>query len=199
VAEDHASNPIKIGIGKLKERGAKVVSINPVRTGYNAVADEWVGVRPGTDGLFVGALIHELFRTQSIDLDYLIRYTNAPWLVIDAPGTAEDGLFARDAEGNPLAWSRDAGDLVSGKGGDLSVTLTGARDLPDGRLARPVFELMAERYLGDDYAPETVAGRPAFRPSRSDASPPKWPMWPSRRKSPSTGHGRTPGGASMTR
>jgi anaerobic selenocysteine-containing dehydrogenase len=88
VAEDHASNPIKIGIGKLKERGAKVVSINPVRTGYNAVADEWVGVRPGTDGLFVGALIHELFRTQAIDLDYLIRYTNAPWLVIDAPGTA---------------------------------------------------------------------------------------------------------------
>jgi hypothetical protein len=77
--------------------------------------------------------------------------------VIDAPGTAEDGLFARDAEGNPLAWSRDAGGLVSGKGGDLSVTLTGARDLPDGRRARPVFELMAERYLGDDYAPETVA------------------------------------------
>ena len=48
------SNPIKIGIGKLKERGAKIVSINPVRTGYNAVADEWVGVRPSTDGLFVG-------------------------------------------------------------------------------------------------------------------------------------------------
>jgi hypothetical protein len=94
---------------------------------------------------------------QQIDLDYLIRYTNAPWLVIDAPGTAEDGLFARDAEGNPLAWSRDARGLVSGKGGDLSVTLTGARDLPDGRRARPVFELMAERYLVDDYAPDAVA------------------------------------------
>jgi anaerobic selenocysteine-containing dehydrogenase len=35
VAEDHASNPIKIGLGKLKKRGAKVVSINPVRTGYS--------------------------------------------------------------------------------------------------------------------------------------------------------------------
>jgi len=66
VAEDHASNPIKIGIGKLKGRGAKVVSVNPVRTGYNAVADEWVGIRPGTDGLFVGALIHELFRTRQV-------------------------------------------------------------------------------------------------------------------------------------
>ncbi|MCU4653062.1 molybdopterin oxidoreductase family protein [Roseibacterium sp. SDUM158016] len=157
VAEDHASNPIKIGIGKLKARGAKVVSVNPVRTGYNAVADEWVGVRPGTDGLFVGALIHELFRTRQIDLDYLIRYTNAPWLVIDAPGTAEDGLFARDGDGNPLAWSRDAGSPVSGKSGDLSVSLTGARTLPDGRRARPVFELMAERFLGEEYSPEAVA------------------------------------------
>jgi hypothetical protein len=24
---------------------------NPVRTGYSAIADEWIGIRPGTDGL----------------------------------------------------------------------------------------------------------------------------------------------------
>ena len=53
VAEDHDSNPIKIGLGKLKARGAKIVSVNPVRTGYSAIADEWIGIRPGTDGLFV--------------------------------------------------------------------------------------------------------------------------------------------------
>ena len=32
VAEDHDSNPIKLGLGRLKERGAKIISINPVRT-----------------------------------------------------------------------------------------------------------------------------------------------------------------------
>ncbi|MGH6945103.1 MAG: molybdopterin-dependent oxidoreductase, partial [Geminicoccaceae bacterium] len=32
-AEDHDSNPIKIGLGMLKARGARFVSINPVRTG----------------------------------------------------------------------------------------------------------------------------------------------------------------------
>ena len=69
-------------LGKLKKRGVKIVSVNPVRTGYSAIADEWIGIRPGTDGLFVAALIHELLRTQQIDLDYLVRYTNAPWLVI---------------------------------------------------------------------------------------------------------------------
>ena len=62
VAEDHASNPLKIELGKLKAKGVKVVAVNPIRTGYGAIADEWIGIRPGTDGLFVGALIHELMR-----------------------------------------------------------------------------------------------------------------------------------------
>jgi anaerobic selenocysteine-containing dehydrogenase len=53
VAEDHDSNPIKLGLSKLKARGAKIVSINPVQTGYSAIADEWIGVRPGADGLLV--------------------------------------------------------------------------------------------------------------------------------------------------
>ncbi|MEM7507742.1 MAG: molybdopterin oxidoreductase family protein [Pseudomonadota bacterium] len=168
VAEDHASNPIKIGIGKLKQRGAKVVSINPVRTGYNAVADEWVGIRPGTDGLFVGALIHELFRTQQIDLDYLIRYTNAPWLVIQDPGAADHGLFARNDKGEPLVWDGASADFASGLDAKTATdgrpVLTGTRTLPDGRTARPVFELMAERYLSDDYAPERVAEQTGLDP-----------------------------------
>lgn len=159
VAEDHASNPIKIGIGKLKNRGAKVVAVNPVRTGYNAVADEWIGVRPGTDGLFVGALIHEMFRNQTIDLDYLIRYTNAPWLVVQNPGAADDGLFARDADGNPMVFDTATNGFASGKARDNAPALSGERTLPDGRKARPAFELMAERYLGDDYSPEAVAER----------------------------------------
>ena len=59
VAEDHDSNPLKMGISRLKARGAKVIGVNPVRTGYNAIADEWVGITPGTDGLFILALVHE--------------------------------------------------------------------------------------------------------------------------------------------
>jgi hypothetical protein len=38
---------------------------------------------------------HELFRTGKIDLDYLIRYTNAPWLVIDDPDGAGRAFRAR--------------------------------------------------------------------------------------------------------
>ena len=34
VAEDHDSNPIKIGLGKLKDRGVRTISVNPVQTGW---------------------------------------------------------------------------------------------------------------------------------------------------------------------
>jgi anaerobic selenocysteine-containing dehydrogenase len=86
----------------MKARGAKIVAINPVRTGYASIADEWVPVNPGTDGLLAGALIHELLRADRIDFDYLVRYSNAHHLVIRAPGAADDGLVARDENGKPL-------------------------------------------------------------------------------------------------
>ena len=156
VAEDHASNPIKMALGKLKKRGVKVVSVNPVRTGYNAIADEWIGIKPGTDGLFVAALIHELFKAQTIDVDYLVRYTNVPWLVIRDPGAADDGLFARDADGKPLAHDKASGKLVDALTAPLQPSLSGTFTLADGRKAVPVFQLLAERFLSAEYAPEKV-------------------------------------------
>ena len=59
-AEDHHSNPLKIAISKFKRDGGRFISINPMRTGYSAIADEWVPIRPGTDGALLLALIHEI-------------------------------------------------------------------------------------------------------------------------------------------
>ncbi len=157
VAEDHDSNPLKLGISKLKSRGARFVSVNPVRTGYSAVADNWIGIRPGTDGLLILALVHELLRTRRIDVDYLVRYTNAPWLVIDAPGTAEHGLFARDREGRALIWETVTEQAVHHDLKGARPALSGRYQLGDGRFARPSFELLAEKYLDARYAPEAVA------------------------------------------
>lgn len=159
VAEDHDSNPIKLGLGRLKARGAKIVVMNPVRSGYGAIADEWIGIRPGTDGLFAMALIHELLRTDRIDLDYLVRHTNAHWLVIHDPGAPDDGLVARDADGAPLCWDRTAGALAPALGAGIAPAVVGEFALPDGRMAVPAFRLLAERYLDPDYAPDAVADR----------------------------------------
>ncbi|MFH2014715.1 MAG: molybdopterin oxidoreductase family protein [Pseudomonadota bacterium] len=157
VAEDHDSNPIKIGISKLKSRGARFVSVNPVRTGYSSIADSWIGIRPGTDGLVVLSVIHELLKARKIDVDFLVRYTNAPWLVIDAPGTAEHGLFARDGEGKPLVWESVTERQVATGTKGARAALSGRYQLEDGRFAVPSFQLLAEKYLDDRYTPDLVA------------------------------------------
>jgi len=158
VAEDHDSNPIKIGLGKLKERGAKIIGVNPIRSGYNAIADEWVGITPGTDGLFILALIHCLLKAGKVDLDYLNRYTNAPVLVNCDETHPEHGLFLRDENGKMQVLDRVTAKPVpfDGKGvkPDMAGTYRSA-----GVSYRPVFQLLAEKYLGDENAPEAVADR----------------------------------------
>jgi len=159
VAEDHSSNPIKIGLDQLKRHGAKFVSINPVRTGYSAIADEWVPIRPGTDGLLALAMVNVLLHDGTIDYAFLARYTNAPWLVICDEGAADHGLFARSLEGRPLVHDDASGALASGLAADIRPALFGSFTLPDGRTAKTVLSLAAERYLDPSHAPEAVAER----------------------------------------
>jgi len=158
VAEDHDSNPIKMGISKLKKNGAKIIGVNPIRSGYNAVADEWVGITPGTDGLFILALVHELLKSGNVDIDYLIRYTNMPFLVNQDADSDTFGLMMRDSEGKELVWDRvknasapwDAKGVKPAMQGEYAVK---------GVKCTPAFMLLADKYLGADYTPEAVAER----------------------------------------
>ena len=165
VAEDHDSNPIKIGLGKLKKRGAKIIGVNPVRTGYNAIADEWVGITPGTDGLFILAIIHTLFNSGKIDFEYLTRYTNAPFLINGEKNSENTGLFLKDKNDKPLVIDKKTGDLVPfdkpGIKSDITASFSDKRGTH-----RTVFQLMADKYLSEQYAPseaEKIVGISAER------------------------------------
>ncbi|MBU6259274.1 MAG: molybdopterin oxidoreductase family protein [Burkholderiales bacterium] len=164
-AEDHHSNPLKIAISRFKRAGGRFVSINPVRTGYSAIADEWVPIRPGTDGALLLAINHELIAHGLYDRDFLVRYSNAGQLIEADEASDHYGLHARDAaspEQNPmypqnkLWWDRLTGRAVPThtKGADPS--LYGSYQLDDGRLVKPAFELLAERVKA--YTPEWAAG-----------------------------------------
>ena len=150
VAEDHDSNPIKMGIGKIKERGAKIVGVNPIRTGYNAVADEWLGITPGTDGLLVLSLINILIKAGKIDLDYLAKYTNAP-VFLDP----ENGLILKDKNDKPLVKDRITGKVCAfdtkGIQPDLNATYR-----VRGATSTTVFHKIITKYLSSEYEPEKV-------------------------------------------
>ena len=158
VAEDHDSNPIKMGLGKIKGRGARVIGVNPIRTGYNAVADDWVGITPGTDGLFILAMVHCLMKAGKIDLHYLAQYTDAAVLINGDEKSPEYGLKLRDKDGKEQVIDRTTGKLApfdrKGVKPDLSAT-----HRAKGVTHRPVFHQMAEMYLDDQYTPEAVADR----------------------------------------
>ena len=157
VAEDHASNPIKIGLQKLKKRGAKFVSINPVRTGYQAIADEWIAIRPGTDAMFALSMAHVLIKHKLVDDEFLIRYTNSPQLVIQNPGQKNDGLLLRGESGKPQAWDLTKEAFVDATDPDVTPALVGEYKTDDGLTVRTAMSLLIEKYSSDEYAPENAA------------------------------------------
>jgi len=164
-AEDHHSNPLKIAISEFKRAGGRFVSINPVRTGYSAIADEWVPIRPGTDGALLLALVREVIHTGLYDRDFLARYTNGGYLIDVGAGSESEGLPVRDATHpdaaseyaqNTLWWDRHTNQPVLAHRTDADPFLLGEFALPDGTPVKPAFQLLMERVK--DYTPEWAAG-----------------------------------------
>jgi len=159
-AEDHHSNPMKIAISKFKRDGGRFISINPIRTGYSAIADEWIPIKPGTDGALLMALLHELIRTDTLDHAFLKRFTNAPQLVVLDAG-AREGLFAFDpnpekgppGDGrnphNKLVFDKTSGQVLNaypqGIADGCDPALEGHYTLADGTRVTPAFQLLRER------------------------------------------------------
>ena len=164
-AEDHHSNPLKIAISKFKRAGGRFISINPIRTGYSAIADEWVPIRPGTDGALFMALIHELIaaglrprvpralhergRTRRHRTKRAIRF----------------GLFVRDPRSARRQSAVSAEPAVVGSRNRIArcritrrgaePALVGRYTLADGTPVTPSFALLRERVA--DCTPEWAA------------------------------------------
>ena len=176
-AEDHHSNPLKASISKFKRAGGRFISVNPVRTGYSAIADEWIPIRPGTDGALLMALLHELVRTQQVDHAFLRRFTNAPQLVVLDEGERE-GLFAFDPAAGPppdgrnphnkLVWDLATGRALhaypEGIADGVDAALEGRYTLADGTRVAPSYQLLMEQVA--DCTPQwasSITGIPAER------------------------------------
>jgi anaerobic selenocysteine-containing dehydrogenase len=153
-AEDHHSNPMKIALSKFKRQGGKFISINPVRTGYSAIADEWIPIKPGTDGALFLALINEIIKQGLYDRDFLVKYSNAAELVNMDENSTEFGMFVRfevpkeeacfDAQ-NKLWWDRHLDKPISMHTSGSDPYLLGEFKLDDGTPVKPAFQLLVER------------------------------------------------------
>jgi len=163
-AEDHHSNPLKMAIAKFKRDGGRFVSINPIRTGYSAIADEWVPIRPGTDGALLLAFLHEIIAKGLYDRDFLVKYSNAGQLVNADENSDEFGMFLRtevpeeEACYDPqdkLWWDRNTNKPVVTHKPGADPFLFGEFDL-NGTPVKPSFQLLKERV--EQYTPEWAEG-----------------------------------------
>jgi anaerobic selenocysteine-containing dehydrogenase len=102
----------------IRARGGKVVVVDPRRTKTAQESDEWIAIRPGTDGLFLAAIIHVLFAESLVSVEpRIMSLLNgleelgeavrafAPARVAPVTGIAVDTIerIARELAGAPTA------------------------------------------------------------------------------------------------
>ncbi len=73
-------------------RGARLIVVDPRFTRTASVADSYAPIRPGTDIVFLMALIRWCIENDNVQWEYVRNFTNASILVKDEFGWA-DGLF----------------------------------------------------------------------------------------------------------
>src|SRR2546429_640082 len=88
---------------EAKERGAKVIHVDPRFTRTSAMADLHVPIRAGTDVAFLGGIVNYIFETDSVFRDYVRSFTNAPVIL------KRDFQDTEDAGGFFSGWDPDQG------------------------------------------------------------------------------------------
>ena len=131
-------------IVSARERGARVIAIDPVRTRTADQCDEWLGIRPGTDAELALAMMHVLFAEGMQDDDYLARYT-----------LGADQLRERASE-----WSPERAAPITGLEPEIIRTL--ARRYGRARSAFLRINYGLQRHAGGGMAVRTIACLPAI-------------------------------------
>lgn len=90
-AENH---PISFKyVEKAREKGGKLISVDPRITRTTSLADLYAPIRPGTDIAFLNGIINYALQNDLIQKEYVLEYTNAACLINPKYGF-NDGLFS---------------------------------------------------------------------------------------------------------
>ncbi len=112
---------------KAKEKGAKLIHVDPRFTRMSALCDTFVGIRAGSDIAFLGGIIHYILSNERWFKEYVLAYTNAATIIQEGFQDTEDlaGLFSGyDAESGTYdavkgRWGYE-GSTSESKGGQQS-------------------------------------------------------------------------------
>ena len=92
---------------KAKERGGKLIHVDPRFTKTSTNADIYAPLRPGTDIAFIGGIINYALQNNLIQEEYVKEYTNASYLINPA-FSFNDGIFSGYDAGKRAYSARDS-------------------------------------------------------------------------------------------
>src|SRR5438309_1564409 len=107
---------------EAKERGAKLIHVDPRFTRTSAMADLHVPIRAGTDIAFLGGIINYIFEHDAWFKEYVQAYTNATVVINDEFHDTEDssGFFSGwnpdHSAYNITSWAYDGVDVKTAAG-----------------------------------------------------------------------------------
>ncbi len=83
-------------VTEARERGAKIIHVDPRYTRTSANADIYCPIRPGSDIAFLGGLVNYVLQNERYFKDYVLNYTNAATLINEQYKDTEDlaGVFS---------------------------------------------------------------------------------------------------------
>ncbi len=129
-----------------KEAGAKIITIDPVYTTTASKSDEWIGVKPGSDGALLLGMISIILDNEWYQEDYLTDNTTSPFLVRE-----DNGKLLRlhnnddeDVKKNPqLIWDKKSNSAKPFNEKDTEPALEGAYTV-NGVKVKTVFTKIKE-------------------------------------------------------
>lgn len=160
-------------VRQAKKRGARLIVIDPRRAGLAVSADLWLRPRPGSDGALAMGLANLLLASGDFDRDFVMRWSNAPFLLREDTGTLLSAADLGDpaGAGGFVAWDALAGAPVvcparpPNAPADAQLALSGRFRIETKTGAvdcRPVLDALAERGRAWPLARvEAVTGIPA--------------------------------------
>lgn len=137
-------------IKRARQRGARLIVIDPRKTALAEKADCWLRVRPGADGELALAMVHVLLEEHLYDREFARRWTNGPFLLRsdDQRLLTERDLRKDGSADTYVVWDerRDA-PVTARDGADAALVGTFTVTLSDGTAldCRPVLQALKER------------------------------------------------------
>lgn len=104
---------VQATFAEARKKGCRVVFVDP-RMPESAFGDaEWLPIRPGTDSAFVQGLLNVAVRENLVDLDFLARHTNAPYLIkADGKPLTEADIVEGGAKNRYAAFDKKTSAIV---------------------------------------------------------------------------------------